>query len=417
MYQVWLLLAALMMMGLAACAQISVADYGADTTGATDATSAIQRALNAAAERREVTVRMPAGRFRIEGRLVIPGNVTLAGEYPGQGRERGTILLITGGKGNPDGPSAIHLAGASGLSGVAVIYPEQSADAAKPIPYPWTITAGGDARITNLFLKNSYQGINLDGSHANLLQGIWGEPLRTGIRVDHCLDISRIENVHFWPYFTNGKPLRSWVQQYGVAFEFGRSDWQYVKNAFCYGYRTGFRFYKSVDSVEMKLPGGVTNGQFVGLGTDCVGVGIDVEDSFAIGISIVNSQFGPFGGTDTRGVLLRKGNTGNISLVNCAFWAVTDVLAEIHDGALSMTACNIHEWGAVKKGVPAFVQTGGRLTVNGCTFNSGGLVADLQGEHSLALFTANMGVPGLRVRNGIGDRAVFQANNPVWQVD
>ena len=417
MYAVWLFLLVFSFTGISACAQVSATDYGADRTGAADATAAIQQALNAAAERGEGSVRLPEGRFRVDGRLVIPAKVTLIGEYPGQGRERGTILLITGGKGQADGPSAIHLTGSSGLSGVAIVYPEQSPDAEEPTAYPWTITAGGDARITNLFLKNSYQGINLDGSHANLLQGIWGEPLKVGIHVDHVYDISRIENVHFWPYFTLGKRLRSWVQAHGVAFEFGRSDWQYIKNAFCYGYRTGFRFFTSKEIPERGWPGGATNGQFVGLGADCVGIGLDIEDSFNIGVSIVNSQFAPFGGTDTRAVLLRKGNTGNISLVNCSFWAVTEALAEVHDGALSLTACNVHEWAVTKKQMPAFLQTGGRLAVNGCTFNAGGLVADLQGAESRALFTANMGVPGMRVVNRIGTRALVQMNNPRWRVD
>lgn len=402
----------------ASAATFPVKDFGAAADGVTDDTAAFQKALQRAAEVKGSTVFAPAGRYLIAGSLEIPAHTTLSGEYRGPGRQRGTVLLSKFGKGRADGPGCIvATAGGCGVRGICIEYPDQSAEAAEPVPFPYAIQAGPDARIEEIFLYNAYQGINLDGAHASLVRNIWGEPLKTGIHADHIYDICRIENVHFWPYFTLNRPLRGWVQANGVAFEFGRSDWQYTFNTFCYGYRVGYRFFASKEVKEKAYPGGLTNGNFVGIGADCVGVALDIQDSFNIGISITNGEFAPFGGTNCYGVLLHDGNSGNITLVNCNFWAVAETLAEVRGGSLSLVGCNIHEWNASKKeNWPAIRVTNGRLNVTGCTFNSGGLLAELQGLSTRASFTNNMGSATLRVISRIGDRGVFSANNPPFVV-
>jgi hypothetical protein len=224
--------------------------------------------------------------------------------------------------------------------------------------------------------------------------------------------VGRVENVHFWPYFTLGKPMRSWVQTNGVAFQFGRSDWQYCSNTFCYGYHTGYRFYQSVEAKDKGYPGGQTNGNFTGIGADCVAVGIDVEDSFSIGVSITNGEFAPFGSSDGRGVLLHKGNSGNLTLVNCNFWAVTGAVAEVQSGSQNMSSCNIQGWAVTTKTAPCFIANGGRLNVNGCTFNSGGKLASLDGADTRVIVMGNMGNEPLNIENHIGDRLVLGTNNP-----
>ena len=210
--------------------------------------------------------------------------------------------------------------------------------------------------------------------------------------------------------------LRDWVQQNGIAFEFGRSDWQYCFNTFSYGYHTGYRFFRSEDVPGTVLKGGVTNGNFLGIGADRCIIGIDVEDCFRIGVSVTNGEFAPFGSGDARGVYLRAGNTGNLTLVNCNFWAVPNIIAEVRDGSLNVSACNIQEWAVTRKEQPAFVVAGGRLNVNGCTFNRGGFVARIEGETTRTVFTGNTAPETLEVENRIGDRAVFGANNPPIEV-
>lgn len=96
------------------------------------------------------------------------------------------------------------------LQGLNIFYPNQVAKN-PPTPYPWTIAGSGDnLTIKNLLLVNSYQvilrnqltiqnvpikfqGIDFAtkpcGRH--YIEGVYGQPLLTGIAVDQCYDIGR----------------------------------------------------------------------------------------------------------------------------------------------------------------------------------------------------------------------------------
>lgn len=385
--------------------------------GVTDDTEAIQRLLDAAAEEAPGEVFLPAGRYRIEGTVYVPANVTLRGAYQGPGRGAGTVLLATGGRGAEAGPGCMVLRdGPACVRNLAIEYPEQDAEAEAATPYPYAITGGHSSRIEEIFLLNAYQGINLDGAHANLVRNIWGEPLRVGINVDHCYDISRIENVHFWPYFTLEKPLRAWVQANGAAFQFGRSDWQYCFNLFSYGYATGARFYATEEVAEKGYPAGVTNGNFVGFGADRCAVGVDVEDAFGIGVSFTNSLFASFAVEDGRAIRLGEGNTGNLTFTNCNFWAVTGAVAEVQAGSLTLSACNIESWALLTKERACFVAAGGRLNVQGCTFNTGGLVAEVTSPEARVSLVGNTSPETMRVAHAPGAPLVTGLNNPAVEL-
>ena len=396
-------------------APLSASSLGAKADGVTDDTPALQAALNAAAGQ---TLSLPAGRYRVAGSLNLPARTVLRGADTGVASRTGTVLLSSFGAGREDGPGCVVMQPGSVLESLAIEYPEQVSEG-EPTPYPYAITGAPSVRIEKLFLLNPYQGINLDFCHLNQVRDVWGEPLKTGISVDHCSDISRLENIHFWPYYTHAKPsLRQWVQDHGVAFQFGRSDWQFCSASFAYGYHTGFRFYTS--SPVAGRPGGeggVSNGQFMGVGADRCVVGIDAENLFSIGVSFTNSFVAPFGAVEgSRAVWLRGQNTGNLALVNCNFWAVPGTLFQVEGGSLNLTACNVQEWALRVKDAPCIVARGGRLNVNGCTLNQNGYLASLEGDATRALFSGNMGKDALSIVNRIGDRAVFGANSPALEL-
>lgn len=62
-------------------ARWNVADMGTVADGATDNTAAFQKALDAAERAGGGIVEAPAGRYRINGSLVVPRGVTLQGTY------------------------------------------------------------------------------------------------------------------------------------------------------------------------------------------------------------------------------------------------------------------------------------------------------------------------------------------------
>src|SRR5205807_2307334 len=114
------------------------------------------------------------------------------------------------------------------------------------------------------------RGNYLFAGHLNVpngvtLEGIWQSvPAHNGIR-DRGLprptdDVGRIENVHFNPWWSNRPGLFQWQMEHGEAFVFGRTDWQYVLNTFCFGYNVGYRFAPTA--------AGSCNGNFLGIGAD-----------------------------------------------------------------------------------------------------------------------------------------------------
>lgn len=86
-------------------------DFNADPTGVQDSRNAFQTALDKLGEnRRGGTLFVPAGRYRISGKLYIPSGVTMRGEWkrPVKGQPiEGTILMVDGQGGNE--PNRIHL--------------------------------------------------------------------------------------------------------------------------------------------------------------------------------------------------------------------------------------------------------------------------------------------------------------------
>ena len=55
------------------------------------------------------------------------------------------------------------------------------------------------------------------------------------------MQIGRIEDVHFNPWFSCAVPFIEYQTSYGRAFVMGRSDWEYVFNTFAFGSVSGAR--------------------------------------------------------------------------------------------------------------------------------------------------------------------------------
>ena len=81
----------------------NVKDFGAKGDGKTDDTNAFQSALYAAEKLDGGTVYAPAGNYKIEGRLYIPGAVTLLGDWHTPGSDgKETLLMAYSGKGDAE---------------------------------------------------------------------------------------------------------------------------------------------------------------------------------------------------------------------------------------------------------------------------------------------------------------------------
>ena len=232
---------------------MNVRDFGAAGDAKSDDTAAFKKgALDARRQRRLAGLGVPPGEYLIAGNLQIPESVTLEGTFSAppttfssKNPTEGSILFTTAGKNEPDGKPFITLKSSSTLKGVSIFYPEQTADV---IAYPWCIRGAGDnCAIRDVLLVNPYQGVDFGTQPAgrHFISGLYGQPLKTGIFVDKCFDIGRIENVHFWPFWN--QKLMDWMTKNSTAFLLARTDWEYMRDCFCISYQIGYHFIAKKD--------------------------------------------------------------------------------------------------------------------------------------------------------------------------
>lgn len=354
--------------------QYSVLDFGAKGDGKTDDTESFQKALDAAHQAGGGVVYAPRGNYYFAGHLNVPGAVTLKGVWESvpshvglrnQGApkptDNGTTFLVTENQGKEEGAPFLTLNDDSTLKGVVLYYPDQDT-ATEPKTYPWAIVMRGkNPAVIAVELLNPYNGIDSSRNERHLIRDVQGQPLRRGIYVDSIYDIGRIENVHFNPWWSMKPVLFKWQQEHGEAFIFGRSDWEYVYNTFCFGYNIGYNF--------IQTPSGVCNGNFLGIGADDCFTALAVENAAPFGLLISNGEFVSFHGPDPTMVRVGTNNTGVVRMVNCAFWGPCNQIAKIAGrGTVGFGDCTFVQWDQKKEGRHAIQVDSGTVMIRGCEF-------------------------------------------------
>lgn len=395
---------------------LSVRNFGAVGDGVADDTAAFQKALDAAAAAGGGTVHAPRGNYLFAGSLNVPAGVSLRGIWesvPAHNgiRDRGlpkptddgTTFLVTGGAGDESATPFLTLNHNSTLKGVVLYYPNQKPDAV-PEPYPWAIhMRGKNPAVLAVEMLNPYNGINTTGSERHLIRDVHGQPLRRGVLVDQIYDIGRIENVHFNPWWSMQPKLFQWQMENGEAFIFGRTDWQYVLNTFCFGYRIGYHF--------IKTDKGVCNGNFLGLGADDCQTSLVVDDCAPFGLLITNGEFVSFHGPDPTMIDVREENTGSVRFVNCAFWGPCNQIARVAGrGTVGFTDCTFVQWDRNREGRHAIQAAGGTLLVRGCEFRAPRPQIDLGEGVRRAVITDNVFGGDEHIRNQTTGKVAI-ANN------
>jgi len=347
---------------------LNARDFGAVGDGQADDTAAIQAAMDAAGKAEGGIVWLPRGNYRCAGHLEIPDNVTLQGVFTvptAWTQMKGTTLLPEEGHGTEDGPAFISLGLNSTLKGLTVFYPKQDLNAIAP--YPWCVAGRGpdNPSIVDVLLVNPYKAVDFatQNSGRHYIRNLYGQPLRIGISVDKCYDVGRIENVHFWPFWSwdSKTQVPEFLRRNGEAFVFGRTDWEYVLNTFCFGYKVGYRF--------IATQSGACNGNFLGIGADAANVAVQVEQCQGIGLLITNGEFVSFLDPEPTEVVTEKTNSGLVQFSNCAFWGPAHQIARLEGtGATSFSQCHFVHWDRAGQGTPAIDCRSGDLTISGCRF-------------------------------------------------
>ena len=376
--RIFIFLAFLCASAAALAADLNVRDFGAAGDGRTDDTAAIQKALDAAGKI-GARVDVPGGRYVVRGHLDIPQAVTLRGTFEAPARtqsnegtlakEKGSILLAYEGRGDENATPFITLHDDSHVRGLIIFYPEQN-DESAIVPYPWTIRGIGDnSTITAMLIVNPYNAVDLGNQPCgrHYVNGLYAQALHTGLFIDKCFDVGRVENVHFWPFWKDNKTLEAYQNKNATAFLIGRTDWEYMSNCFSIWYGVGYHFVANKDG-----PG---NAVLVNCGADIAPLAVKVDQVQAhAGVSFVNGQF-------MSGVEGGANNAGPVKFTACGFWGTPATSWHVNvrgRGTVTLDACHFTGWAQSDKSAPCILAAEGGLTVNACEFLEGGDKAHIE---------------------------------------
>ncbi|MGC9326255.1 MAG: glycosyl hydrolase family 28-related protein [Candidatus Hinthialibacter sp.] len=390
----------------------SVKDFGALADGQTDDTAAIQRCIDAAAEKGG-QVYLPPGRYLVKGSLDVKTGVVVKGVHEAPLAIEpliGTIIMAVGGRDHEDAPALFEMGHSSTVTGLTVWHPEQKPDDIHP--YPWTFhLTGFDNTVENITLINSYNGIRVgpENNVRHRIRSVYGCVLRRGLFVDFCTDIGRVENVQFHCHWWSAQSVGgNWDLVYKYmyenceAFVFGRTDWEYVTNNFVFPAKIGFRFIKTEH--------GACNGHFTANGADACETSVLVEEIQPMGLLITGGQFVSFNGENPIQLVVAPTCTGSVRLVNCAFWGPSNHNALINGkGFVSFNDCYFSNSKKGTEKMPLIVAKSGRLQINNSSFATAQPSVELGPELQHAIIQGNNGVNGVRIIND-AQRAIIKNN-------
>lgn len=422
--------------------QVVSVDLGKFVNGDLDVTNQIQALLNDAARWGGV-LQLPPGKFKIAGSINIPKGVTLQGSWQSSVHylttDKNTVLYLTGGRGNENGPGAINLTTDSGIIGFSIAYPEQTFP--NVAAYPWAIIADGYAvHIENITFVNAYQGIRLGINESSLhfVKNIYGTVLRRGLFVDACYDVGRIENVHFNEHYyarsdipgaprgglpNNDQYVANYARKHLEAFIIARDEWGSIKDTFVYGAKIAYRF--------ITTDKGSFNGKLIGAGADGGWICLSIEQKNPYGMLIIGGQFvshpalkeqkGPWvyvyeEGLEAIEVVTTPGSDTPVQFLNCSFWGGSQHIAKLEgEGFVSFNQCIFRGWDVKKQDKAAIQALNGKVSVTNCQF------LEWPGQTLQSVFIGsnvtgakvigNMASSQVRITNQIGDKAEIHYND------
>lgn len=319
---------------------------------------------------------VPAGRYRISGKLVIPTGVTIRGEWkrPVKGKPvEGTILMVDMQSGSETESGAfITMEPSTALTHLTIWYPHQDPDNIKP--YPPTILYGREGvwgndycNVRHVTLVNSYSGIVLsrkNGGGCPNIYDVYGTPLSRGIEIDHIADVGRFEWIHFSPdYWADsglegapqaGGAYADWIYKHGTGIVMRRNDWSYTCYVDIEGYNKGF-------STGLCVGGdGAPNGHNYEFNLRNCETGIYVDGTSSAGIMFTRAHIEDC----EKGVVVTSASTGPVQFYGCEISA-SDAAVLLEQGIsskLMMQQCTVNK-GEVKG-------LGGDLIVSDTDFNN-----------------------------------------------
>jgi hypothetical protein len=131
-----------------------------------------------------------------------------------------------------------------------------------PTTYPFCIraTAVDDVLCEDLMFHGCYAGIQMTGSlgatgAAGRLRchRIKGQCFSVGIDIDFSADVSVLDDIHLWPFWSDNNDVRKWTRTNGTAIRSARNDNPKFSNIFAFSYRYGLLFTGNASGVTSRF--------------------------------------------------------------------------------------------------------------------------------------------------------------------
>ncbi len=250
----------------AVVADVIATDFGADPTGETDSTAAIQAALNSVGNMGGGTVFLPLGKYLVSSTINIPDYVSLVGDWNKPNADNtdanfdyGTLIVAKPqmlGFLNPQDNPLFTLGDCSGMVGLTFYYTEQSSTLIKKYGYTIYANAPATATLRNLTFLNSAYGIGVSlNSIANELvnlENIYGTFLYNAVHHNATTDVGFYDTIHvsakYWKTAAsdykcrNAIALDTFVSSNLTAMILGDLDDQLISNVTIDGGKIGIKF-------------------------------------------------------------------------------------------------------------------------------------------------------------------------------
>jgi hypothetical protein len=233
-----------------------ITKFGAKGDGVTPAEEAINQALEAAYSAKGGVVWFPPGLYLIESKIIVQHPVTLLGAgWDGGGHPYAGSWIMTKTPGvNVEIRGRGTLVQAIGFSQSQPRPPHDNAADWKPLDHDFAILVAAD----DVFLKQIHflpctKGIKIMSAGRVILDHIFGQPLTTGIEIDNAKDVVKVNNVHFWGFWSGEHPIRKWMRENGTGLNSLRVDNPQFSNLFFLGYQRGIAFGASAHGITSKF--------------------------------------------------------------------------------------------------------------------------------------------------------------------
>lgn len=230
--------------------------YLAPVDGTTDATSAIQAAIDSCGAAGGDII-IPRGvKLLIDNTLTVKPNCHLVGPHKYVGSPKDNTSADYGAVGGAlilNSTKTITVKGGASVSGVLIYRKGMTFPAADSSAFVGTaITAGGDdVSVASVMILGFDKGFYSSGYQRPRLTDVCIDCIN-GVEITNCADIAYLTRVHCWPFATIAA-LGAYMTiiRSGIAFYLhDLCDWAHLTDCFSYGYQRGVKI-TNANSVQI----------------------------------------------------------------------------------------------------------------------------------------------------------------------